>query len=81
MLAVFPPIRTGVQTVPLPNSHYTVSYSGQNKAPPFIKRPLSIEAVVRRCSVKKVLLKISQKLRKTPVPESLFNKVAGLQLY
>ena len=36
------------------------------------------EAVVRRCSVKKLFLKISQIHRKTPVPESLFNKVAGL---
>ena len=33
----------------------------------------------RRCSVKKVFLEISQIHRKTPVPESLFNKVAGLR--
>ena len=41
---------------------------------------INIEAVARRCSVKKVLLVISQNSRKTPVPESLFNKVAGLGL-
>ena len=40
------------------------------------------EAVVRRCFVKKVFLEISQKIhRKTPVPESIFNKVAGLGLF
>ena len=33
----------------------------------------------RRCSVKIVLLKISQLSQETPVLESLFNKVAGLQ--
>ena len=37
----------------------------------------STEAVARRCSVKNVLLKISQNKRKTPVSESFFNKVAG----
>ena len=30
------------------------------------------EAVVRRCSVKKVFLEVSQNSQKTPVPESLF---------
>ena len=30
------------------------------------------EAVAQRCSVKKVLLEISQNFQKTPVPESLF---------
>ena len=30
------------------------------------------EAVVRRCSVKKVFLKISQNSQETPVPKSLF---------
>ena len=38
------------------------------------------EAVVQRCSVQKVLLKISQNSQETPVSESLFNKVAGLRL-
>ena len=37
------------------------------------------EAVVRRCSVKNVFLKISQNSQETPVPEPHFvNKVAGL---
>ena len=31
------------------------------------------EAVVRRCSVKKVFLKISQNSQELPVPESFFN--------
>ena len=35
------------------------------------------EAVARRCSVKKVVLKILKIHRKTPVPEFLFNEVAG----
>ena len=33
---------------------------------------LILEAVVRRCSVKKVFLEISQNSQETPVPESLF---------
>ena len=37
------------------------------------------EAVAQRCSVKKVFLEISQIQRKTPVPEFLFYKVAGLR--
>ena len=37
------------------------------------------EAVVRSCSVKNVVLKIYKIQRKTPVPESFFNKVAGLR--
>ena len=36
--------------------------------------------VVRRSSVKMVLLEISQNSQETPVQESLFNKVAGLIL-
>ena len=42
-----------------------------------------MEAVTRRCSVKKVFLKISQNSQKETVPESPFNKVAplSLQLY
>ena len=39
----------------------------------------TLEAVAQRSSVKKVFLEISQIHRKTPVPESLFNKVAGLR--
>ena len=40
---------------------------------------LVTEAVVRRCSVKKMSLKIPQNSQKTAVPESLlFNKVTGL---
>ena len=35
----------------------------------------------RRCSVKKVLLKTSHILQEIPVLESVFNKVAGVQLY
>ena len=35
------------------------------------------EVVAQRCSVEKVLLEISQNLQEMPVPESLFNKVAG----
>ena len=38
------------------------------------------EAAVSRCSSKKVFLKISNIQRKTPVLESLFDEVAGLQL-
>ena len=38
------------------------------------------EAVARRCSVKKVFLKISQNSQKTPVLDSLFNKVEGVYL-
>ena len=34
----------------------------------------------RRCSVKKVFLKVSQVSQKTPVLESLFNKVTGFQV-
>ena len=37
------------------------------------------EAVVRRCSVKTVLLKFCKIYRKTPAPEPLFNKVASLR--
>ena len=33
------------------------------------------EAVVRRCSVKKVFLKISQNSQELPVPESFFNAI------
>ena len=36
---------------------------------------LTPEAVVRRCSVKEVFFRKIR--RKTPVPESLFNRVAG----
>ena len=36
------------------------------------------EAVTQRRSVKKVFLKFCKLHRKTPVPESLFNKVVGL---
>ena len=41
------------------------------------------EAVVQRCSVKKVLLDISQNSQKTPVRESILIKLqaSGLQLY
>ena len=38
----------------------------------------SPEAVVRRCSVKKVFLKLCRIHRKTPVWEPPLNKVAGL---
>ena len=37
----------------------------------------SSEAVVRRCSVKKVFLKFKKFHRKTPVLESHFSKVVG----
>ena len=37
-----------------------------------------VEAVVQRCSVKKMLLELTQKSQEKPVLESLFNKVAGL---
>ena len=37
----------------------------------------AVEAIVRRCSSKYVVLKISQILRKTPVSESFYNQVAG----
>ena len=40
---------------------------------------LSTEAVVQRCSVKKMFSKFREIHRKTPVPESLFNKDAGLR--
>ena len=39
------------------------------------------EAVARRCSVKKVFLKISQNSHEKPVPGSFFNKYAGIGLY
>ena len=35
-------------------------------------RLIFTEAVVQKCSIKKVLLNISKILMKTPVPESLF---------
>ena len=37
------------------------------------------EAVVRRCFLKQIFLKISQYLLETPVVESLFKRVASLQ--
>ena len=37
----------------------------------------NIEAVIKRCSVKKVLLKILKIHRETPVPKSLFDKIAA----
>ena len=37
------------------------------------------EAVARRCSIKKVFLKILPNSQGTPVAESFFNKVAGLK--
>ena len=37
------------------------------------------EAVVQRCSVKKVFLEISQNSQKTSVPESFLNKIASLR--
>ena len=38
------------------------------------------EAATRRCSTKKSVLKKSRNIhRKTPVPESTFNEVAGLR--
>ena len=37
------------------------------------------EALIRTCSAKKVFLKILQSLQENPVPEFLFNKVAGLR--
>ena len=40
-----------------------------------------IEAVVRRCSSKKMFLKIRKFHRKTPVLESLFNQDAGFQVF
>ena len=44
---------------------------------------INTEAVVQRCSVKKVLLDISQNSQKTPVRESILIKLqaSGLQLY
>ena len=36
------------------------------------------EAVVRRCSLKQVFLKVSQISQETPELESIFNKIAGL---
>ena len=39
----------------------------------FLKALASKEAVVRRCSSKYVVLKISKTHRKTPVPESLIS--------
>ena len=42
---------------------------------------INIEAVAWRCSVKKVLLVISQNSRKTPVPESLFKKETLAQVF
>ena len=41
----------------------------------------TIPKLVRGCSIKKVLLKISQNSQenKIPVPESFFSKVAGLR--
>ena len=53
--------------------------SGAAKTTRYEKLP-SLEAVVQRCSIKKVFLEILQIHRKTPVPESLFNQVAGLRL-
>ena len=42
---------------------------------------LSVEAVTRKCSVKKVLLEISQNsLENTCARVSFFNKVAGLKV-
>ena len=39
------------------------------------------ESVAQGCSVRQVFLEIYRKInRKTPVPESLFNKIAGLSL-
>ena len=38
-----------------------------------------LEAVAQRYFVKNVFLETSQNLQKTPVPESLFNKFAGLR--
>ena len=46
----------------------------------FIRWLKSPEAVPQRCSVKKLFSEISQIHTKTPVSESLFNKVAGLTL-
>ena len=37
-----------------------------------------MEAVAQRCSIKKVFSEILQNSQKTPVPESVFNKVTGL---
>ena len=45
-----------------------------------LKRILqNTEEVVQRCSVKKCFLKFHKIHKKTPVPESLFKKVAGLK--
>ena len=44
---------------------------GAAKTTRYEKLP-SLEAVVQRCSIKKVFLEILQIHRKTPVPESLF---------
>ena len=43
-----------------------------------MKKGKYTKAVIRRCFLKEACLKIH---RKTPALESLFNKVAGLQLY
>ena len=57
------------------------------KKPQIFDKPLTVllqlkfpfsEAALRRCSTKQMLLKISQKHKKTFVPESCFNKVSGL---
>ena len=37
-----------------------------------IQASVKIDAVVQRCSVKKVFIEISQNSQETPVPESLF---------
>ena len=40
----------------------------------------SLEEVIQRGSVKKLLIKLRRIQRKTPVPESILNKVAGTQI-
>ena len=44
-------------------------------------RGRTVRSSHRRCSIKKLFLKISQYPQKTPVLESLFRNVAGLQAY
>ena len=45
-----------------------------------LKNSRTSEAAVLRCSTKRVFLKTLQNVQKNTLPESLFNKVAGLRV-
>ena len=63
-------ILTAIKDFDVPNMHLSIIFT---LFPTNIFQAIfALEAAARTCSVKKVLLEISQNLQETPLPESIF---------